>query len=80
MILARASNFLTSIRIFSARSSSNFVNYDVHFVAPEFCTDNGAMIAHYAYKNRESAIPFPECLQIDAAAKYLLPQHLLPQR
>ncbi|MBF0208643.1 MAG: tRNA (adenosine(37)-N6)-threonylcarbamoyltransferase complex transferase subunit TsaD, partial [Oligoflexia bacterium] len=28
----------------------SFVNYDVHFVAPEFCTDNGAMIAHYAYK------------------------------
>jgi N6-L-threonylcarbamoyladenine synthase len=44
---------------------------DVHFVKPEFCTDNGAMIAHYAAINSKHAIAFPECLSLDAQSRFL---------
>ena len=37
-----------------------------HFVKPEFCTDNGAMIANYGRIHFEDSIPFPDCLKIDA--------------
>jgi N6-L-threonylcarbamoyladenine synthase len=41
------------------------------FVAPEFCTDNAAMIANFGLRNLKSAIPFPECLSIDARGRYI---------
>ena len=44
---------------------------NVHFVAPAFCTDNGAMIANYALRTYEDKIVFPECLKIDAKSRYI---------
>jgi N6-L-threonylcarbamoyladenine synthase len=43
----------------------------VYFVKPEFCTDNGAMIAHYAYLTRHNAVAFPSCLSLDARGRYV---------
>lgn len=44
----------------------------VHIVAPKYCTDNGAMIANYALRTlNEKAIPYPECLMIDAFGRFL---------
>lgn len=44
---------------------------NVHFVAPKFCTDNGAMVANYALRTFKDTIPFPECLTIDARGQFL---------
>ena len=45
---------------------------NVLFVPPKFCTDNGAMIAHYALRTLASnQIPFPECLELDARGRYI---------
>jgi N6-L-threonylcarbamoyladenine synthase len=45
---------------------------DVHFVAPQFCTDNGAMVANYALRTYNDAIAFPHCLaSIDARGNFL---------
>ena len=44
---------------------------NVYFVAPEFCTDNGAMIANYALRTFNEAIAFPTCLAIDARGQFL---------
>jgi len=40
------------------------------FVAPKFCTDNGAMIANYGLRTFDKTIPFPLCLEVDARGKY----------
>lgn len=45
--------------------------YEVHFVPPKFCTDNGAMIANYALLIKDQAIAFPECLGLDARGKII---------
>lgn len=42
-----------------------------HFVEPKFCTDNGGMIAHYAYLERDRAFPYPACLELDARSRYI---------
>lgn len=39
------------------------------FVAPEYCSDNGAMIANYGAMNFDSKIDFPECLSLDARSR-----------
>lgn len=53
----------------------------VHFVAPKFCTDNGAMIANYALRTFRDAIAFPECLKLDARNQYVSKaQKLVDQR
>ena len=44
---------------------------DIHFVAPKFCTDNGAMIANYARLTADQSIPFPDCLELDAKGKFI---------
>lgn len=44
---------------------------NVRFVTPAYCADNGAMIANYALLNRESAIPFPQCLELDARGRFI---------
>ncbi len=44
---------------------------NVHFVAPKFCTDNGAMIANYALRTPENLLNFPDCLQIDARGRFI---------
>ncbi|TDJ04401.1 MAG: tRNA (adenosine(37)-N6)-threonylcarbamoyltransferase complex transferase subunit TsaD [Deltaproteobacteria bacterium] len=44
---------------------------DVYFVSPQFCTDNGAMIANYARLTKDQAIPFPQCLALDAKGKII---------
>jgi N6-L-threonylcarbamoyladenine synthase len=38
----------------------------VELVAPQFCTDNGAMIAALALRTHELAMPYPTCLEFDA--------------
>ena len=43
----------------------------LHFVSPEFCTDNGAMIAHLGLRRFGERLPFPECLSLDARGKFV---------
>ncbi|MFG1501077.1 tRNA (adenosine(37)-N6)-threonylcarbamoyltransferase complex transferase subunit TsaD [Halobacteriovorax sp. XZX-3] len=43
----------------------------VHFVQPKFCTDNGAMIANYAFRNYNSRIQYPDTLSIDARSRFI---------
>jgi N6-L-threonylcarbamoyladenine synthase len=42
---------------------------NLYLVAPEYCTDNGAMIANFALRRHQYALPFPECLVIDPKGK-----------
>jgi N6-L-threonylcarbamoyladenine synthase len=49
--------------------NKNFSN--IHFVAPKYCTDNGAMIAHYALRTYHQALPFPDCLLLDARGQFV---------
>lgn len=44
---------------------------DVYFVTPKFCTDNGAMIANYALRNKENAIQYPKSLELDAKGRFI---------
>lgn len=44
---------------------------NAYFVKPEYCTDNGAMIANIAALNSNKAIPYPECLALDARGRYI---------
>ncbi|MCO4793264.1 MAG: tRNA (adenosine(37)-N6)-threonylcarbamoyltransferase complex transferase subunit TsaD [Bacteriovoracaceae bacterium] len=44
---------------------------EVLFVEPKFCTDNGAMIANYALRTKNAAIPFPESLYLDAKGRFI---------
>jgi N6-L-threonylcarbamoyladenine synthase len=39
------------------------------FVSPQYCTDNGAMVAFYAHQFPKLMIPFPECLTLDAKSR-----------
>ena len=41
------------------------------FVAPHFCTDNGAMIANYARLEKKQAVAFPESLKLDAKGRFI---------
>ncbi len=41
------------------------------FVAPEFCTDNGAMICNYGRLIQDHAIQFPKSLDIDARGRFI---------
>lgn len=43
----------------------------VHFVKMSYCTDNGAMIANYAMRNKSLAVSFPECLTLDAKGRFV---------
>ncbi|MFA6238207.1 MAG: tRNA (adenosine(37)-N6)-threonylcarbamoyltransferase complex transferase subunit TsaD [Bacteriovorax sp.] len=53
------------------RKTLNAKYSDVHFVAPKYCTDNGAMIANYAFRTYSDALPFPDCLLLDARGQYV---------
>lgn len=44
---------------------------NIHFVEPRFCTDNGAMIANYALRTANQAVPFPDCLYVDARGRFI---------
>ena len=44
---------------------------DIHFVEPRYCTDNADMIANLALRASEKALPFPECLEIDAKSRFI---------
>ncbi len=46
-------------------------NVKSFFVEPKYCTDNGAMIANWTYRNLHRCTPFPECLAIDAHSSIL---------
>lgn len=47
-------------------------NYkNVHFVAPKFCTDNGAMIANYALRTQSEAVSYPDSLSLDARSRFV---------
>ncbi len=41
------------------------------FVAPKYCTDNGAMVANLAHLDQENILPFPLCLNIDAQSRWI---------
>lgn len=41
------------------------------FVAPKFCTDNGAMIANYGMIHQDMAIHFPNTLELDARGRFI---------
>ncbi len=43
----------------------------VKFVRPIYCTDNGAMIANYALRTLNEAVPFPECLNLDPKNQFV---------
>ncbi len=43
----------------------------VHIVKPQFCTDNGAMIANYALRTFDQKIDFPECLNLDPRNQFV---------
>jgi len=49
--------------------SSEFSN--VHFVAPKYCTDNGAMVANYGLRTFKHALAYPECLSLDAKGQFV---------
>lgn len=42
---------------------------NLYLCDPKYCTDNGAMIANLAYRNRQLKINHPESLLVDAKAK-----------
>lgn len=44
---------------------------NVHFVKPIYCTDNAGMIANWAARVPELAVPFPECLELDAKSRFV---------
>ncbi len=47
-----------------------------HFVAPKFCTDNGAMIANFGLRNFSRAVTYPTCLELDAKSRFIDKQFL----
>ena len=47
-----------------------FGTHPLHFVAPEYCTDNGAMIAHMGLRTFDQCTPFPQCLELDAWGRF----------
>ena len=50
----------------------------VLFVEPRFCTDNGAMIANHALRTHgKNAVPWPDCLKIDANDRFIDKARLL---
>jgi len=44
---------------------------NIHIVHPTFCTDNAGMIAHWAARNPELLVSFPESLEIDARSRFV---------
>jgi len=48
------------------RSQLSHMDQNILFVAPRFCTDNGAMVANLGLRSYASRIHFPECLNLDA--------------
>lgn len=44
---------------------------NVHIVKPVYCTDNAAMIAHWASLVPEQSVSFPDCLSLDAKNRFL---------
>ena len=44
---------------------------NVHVVKPIYCTDNAAMIAHWASLVPDRKVEFPECLSLDAQSRFV---------
>lgn len=40
-------------------------------VLPKYCTDNGAMIANYAFRIEDQRVEFPKCLEMDARGRFV---------
>ncbi len=55
----------------SLRETLNRSFKNVHFVSPQYCTDNGGMIANLTLRNIDQAIPFPRSLDLDARGKFI---------
>jgi N6-L-threonylcarbamoyladenine synthase len=53
------------------REVLNKAHQNVFFVEPQYCTDNGAMIASYALRTADTQIAFPDCLYLDARGKFI---------
>jgi N6-L-threonylcarbamoyladenine synthase len=49
---------------------------EVFFVAPQFCTDNAAMIAFWAMQTPQARVAFPACLSLDARSKMIVKPEL----
>ena len=43
----------------------------VYFVSPQYCTDNGAMIANYALRIKDQHISHPDCLDLDSRGRFI---------
>jgi N6-L-threonylcarbamoyladenine synthase len=44
---------------------------NVHVVKPIYCTDNAGMVANWASRVPDLAVQFPECLGLDAQARFV---------
>ena len=44
---------------------------DIHFVAPQFCTDNGAMIANFGKIHFDQSVKYPDSLKLDARGRFI---------
>lgn len=44
---------------------------NVLMVSPQYCTDNGAMIANYALRTHQDKIDYPKCLALDAKGRFI---------
>lgn len=53
------------------RSALSNKHENVNIVTPKYCTDNGAMIANYALINKDSAIEYPQSLELDARGRFI---------
>jgi N6-L-threonylcarbamoyladenine synthase len=66
----------------NSRLRADFKNAfeNVFVVKPRFCTDNAGMIANYALRRFDDAIPFPESLSLDAKSRFISKGDMLKQR
>jgi N6-L-threonylcarbamoyladenine synthase len=53
------------------RKSLKEIFKEVSFVSPQYCTDNGAMIANYALRTYHHTLAFPDCLLLDAKNQFV---------
>jgi N6-L-threonylcarbamoyladenine synthase len=49
----------------------NNFNNKIHFVPPKYCTDNAVMIAHLGLLQKNMAVSYPDCLELDAKSKFI---------
>jgi N6-L-threonylcarbamoyladenine synthase len=57
----------------NSRLKEIFLEFEpkTNFVIPKYCTDNAAMIANLAYRDRKNAMKFPESLHLESQSRYI---------